>query len=275
MSKRTDCHRPGAIIPRDYEAILSYSLPGQDEPGCCLTEARELWMPGGVLPRDSRVGSLGSCGVCGSRFRHGDIYVHVPTGHIITMGHDCAAKYDLVADRDDWNAQLEAIKRNRAARIEALLRDERLERFCAQNDGMASVLAITHPILFDMVEKVRRFGDLSEKQVEFALKLAREAWCPTRPTERRVSAPEGRMIVRGRIVSIKTQEGAFGDTLRMTVKVETDDGVWLAWGPNRVGLTRRRATRSNSRGPYPVGTRRTSRSSSDRRRPRSSPNYNR
>ena len=239
MSKRTDCHRPGAIVPRDYVCLLSYSLPGVDggfaDPGFAVKEARELWMPAGSLPRGERFGSLGKCGVCGAHFRHGDIYRHEPTGHLVTMGHDCAGKYELVADRDDWSAALETTKIRRAAFIEGKMRDERLVRFCERED-FGSIFAIDHPILQDMREKVRRFGELSEKQVEFACKLACEAWCPERPKERVVPAPEGRSVVRGHIVSIKSHEGAFGDSLKMTVKVHTSSGAWLAWGTVPSGL---------------------------------------
>jgi hypothetical protein len=48
--------------------------------------------------------------------------------------------------------------------------------------------------------------------------------------EKHVPAPEGRVTVRGRVVSKKGVESAYGWTLKMTVKVETTEGTWLAWG---------------------------------------------
>ncbi len=45
-----------------------------------------------------------------------------------------------------------------------------------------------------------------------------------------VPAPEGKMVVRGTVISCKASDGAWGTTYKMTVKVEADGGQWLAWG---------------------------------------------
>lgn len=230
MSKRTDCHRPGAIVPRDYECILSYSLGTESEPSVFLKEAREVWMPAGRLPRAERFGSLGQCGVCGAHFRHGDIYVHVPTGHLVTMGQDCGQKYELFAQRDAWNAEIEALKKGRAARIEAIRRQDRRDSFCATVPGLAEILKLDHALLADMGERLGKWGELSEKQIALAFKVASELWKP-RYEERHVPAPEGRQAIRGIVVSKKAHEGGYGITTKLTIKVrEAGGATWLAWG---------------------------------------------
>jgi hypothetical protein len=82
-----------------------------------------------------------------------------------------------------------------------------------------------------MAQRFKTSCQLSDKQVAFALKLADEVRNPP-PAERHVAAPieEGRQVVRGRVVSLKVHEGHYGDTLKMTVKIETPDGSWLVWG---------------------------------------------
>ena len=232
---RTDVHRLGAIVPTDYIPLISYSGGGADgEPPINLKEVRAFceaigWGREGHPSGKRMFGHVGKCGVCGAHYRHGDLYQHEPTGDLVHMGHDCAEKYELFAQREDWCAQLEAQKRARAAFVERKRRDERFAWFCAQYDGLAEILALDVPLLADMADKLRRFGDLSAKQIELAFKVARELRRPKRE-EVKIPAPEGKMLVRGRVVSKKLYEGAYGDTFKMTVKVQGEGGVWLCWG---------------------------------------------
>jgi hypothetical protein len=91
----------------------------------------------------------------------------------------------------------------------------------------------------DLEAKLMSFGSLSEAQMALAFKLHSEAFCPARPSETNVAAPEGRQTIRGTVVSVKEHRGDFGDTLKMTVKVTTDAGTWLCWGTVPSGLTAR------------------------------------
>ena len=45
-----------------------------------------------------------------------------------------------------------------------------------------------------------------------------------------IPAPTGRQTFRGVVVSTKSQEGNYGVEYKMTVKVTTAEGTWLAWG---------------------------------------------
>lgn len=100
------------------------------------------------------------------------------------------------------------------------------DRFLAQNPGLAADLALNHPVLADMNARLRRFGSLSDPTVAYARKLANDVRNP----ERHVPAPEGRVTVTGTVVSVKWHESNYGGSYKMTVKVATDDGSWLAWG---------------------------------------------
>lgn len=76
-------------------------------------------------------------------------------------------------------------------------------------------------------------GGLSTKQMDLAFKLYAETYCPARPPRQaavNIPAPEGRLVVRGTVISLKEYSSDFGDTWKMTVKVTTDAGTWLCWG---------------------------------------------
>lgn len=235
MTKRTDIHRPGAIVPRDYRYVFSYSLAGADalmDPPLNI----ELYM----ALRDNHEnkwashGGLGKCTVCGACYRHGDVWQHVPSGVYINIGHDCAEKYELIADRDDWSAALEAQKTRRKAMIQAKINEEKRERFLARHPGLKEALKTDHHISADLAHKFWRLCELSEKQVELAFKLQKQvAEAAERKAkeveEVKIPAPTGKVTVRGRVVARKTQESAYGIAHKMIVKVTTEAGVWLVY----------------------------------------------
>ena len=85
-------------------------------------------------------------------------------------------------------------------------------------------------ILRDLASKLMQYGKLSEKQVALALRLFDQIQNPKQYEEATVPAPEGRVEFTGKIVSVKLSQSQYGEHVRMTVKVETPEGVWLANG---------------------------------------------
>jgi hypothetical protein len=231
MSKRTDCHRPGAIVPTDYALEDFYALPSEDDPhGFNCEEIRALTKS---AREDGRgvYGSLGNCGVCGAAFLRGTIWHHAPTGDLVHMGADCAEKYDLASRDRDFNAALEALDRGRAARITAYRNAAAMARFCGAHEGLAAALEGDHNILADLKRKLRAFHSLSEGQVKLAFKIAAELEAKkNEPVEVHVPAPEGNVKVEGKVVSVKWHDSQYGGALKMTVKVTTPEGAWLTWG---------------------------------------------
>jgi hypothetical protein len=222
--------------------MMSYALPNQYDDAYGIKEAREL-CEGVNWGKDGRMfGHMGKCGVCGAVYRYGDIWQHIPTGHLLHVGHDCADKYSMLADREDFNAALESIKRRRAAVIQAEHNRIIRANFLTANPGLEEALAVDHYILRDMNDKLNQYHALSEKQVAFAFKLAKEVQEKAlMPAEVMIAAPIGkeRTTIRGRLISRKAHESQFGIVLRMTVKVETDAGNWLCNGtcPNELYAT--------------------------------------
>jgi len=124
--------------------------------------------------------------------------------------------------------------------ITAKVNRDRREAFVSSNPGIEEALSEEHHILKDLANKLGRYGSLSPAQVALAHKIAREVKEKRRqPPEKLVPAPiaDGRQTVRGRVVSSKCYESDFGISIRITVKIETPDGSWLAWGskPNVAG----------------------------------------
>lgn len=236
---RTDPHRPSAIIPFDYVYVLSYSLPSaRGDPG--YMGAWRRFVLGAEASGDAPTyfGGLGQCGVCGASYRHGDLWRHTPTDAYVHVGHDCADKYSMLASREEWDAWHVADRKRRAVAIKEerhkkaqLAREAAAAAYRAAHPELEAALQVDHPILRDMANKIVRFGSLSEKQVDFALRLSAEVLeRANRPAENHVPAPIGRVTFAGEVVSVKTHESEdWGPTLKMTVKVTTPEGIWLAW----------------------------------------------
>jgi hypothetical protein len=262
-------------MPTDYTHVLSYSLPSApDADGnvyeygitcapaphslaldCCLAGLERSGAPFFRHPSFDR--EEDRCQVCGARFRNGDVWFHQPTGQYLRMGHDCAAKYSLLADRSQWAAwhvqeterralAIQAAKR-KTARHAYLAAKPELElalelpntdahirlrsRSCGygvgvENDQEGEYKPLTYQeqrlcrdlnVLADMGHKLDRFGSLSEKQEAYAVKLSLQILTP-QPEEAKVPAPEGRLEIEGTVVSVKTQPGfAYGSEVTKLV----------------------------------------------------------
>ena len=237
---RTDIHRKGAIVPTDYRYVMSYSLSTtqhgwvvpsysvncildtnhavSDHTGdCCV-----IGMHADPSKKFATHGHTGKCTICGAVYIYGDIWQHIPTGEYIHVGHDCADKMHTQDRR--------AFEHGRVAHINRQKRQQRLEQFCADNDGMAEVLALYEKssILADMRNKVLEWGNLSEKQIAFAKKLAYEILNPP------VKAPIlelsiGKQTVTGTFVSRKQTENAYGYVEKGLFLVTEGDKVAKIW----------------------------------------------
>lgn len=256
--QRTDPHRKGAIVPAEYVYVFSFNLPtsheGHPVRGLginCETDLSWVERVGeqdvhhvgahrpsndccvlGLRRRGEKFathGGPGKCTACGASFVYGDVWRHTPTGEHIFLGHDCAAKYGLLADRSAW--ELEHGRRKQAAAVaaERALRQEERDGFLAKHPGLREDLTVDHHIVRDIADRFQARRSLSDKQVALVRKLAHETRNPA-PPEKHVDAPTGRCTFRGRIVSIKDHESQYGITPKLTIKVETPTGSWLAWG---------------------------------------------
>lgn len=259
MAKRTDPHRPGAIIPAEYTYVMSYALASSEggwpmpsmgitcrldrritrkrEDGteevingehdadgeCCVVGLREV-----AKAKFAATGGTGKCSVCGACYIYGDVWRHDPSGEHIHIGHDCARKYSMLVDR---SAHELALGRLRAATATQLIRERNAEEraaFLAQHPGLAEDFAMDHHIIRDIKARFEEYRTLSDKQVALVRKIATELRTP-RVTEEHVPAPTGRVTFKGKVVAARSVESAYGTALKITVKVSTPKGSWLAW----------------------------------------------
>jgi hypothetical protein len=263
--KRTDPHRPGAIIPAEYRELFCYANPstvdGWPIPSFNLhmlhaqrtgkpfrdlavrnpdgtysagPEAQPITDDAGKPYPMAAIHKGGACDSCGAWFIEGSVFLHEPTGECIAIGHICAQKMEL--DFDESAAALMSGKRKaaRKAVIERRKRRFRLRLFVEKaSRELRAALHRDHHIVQDIRARLIQWGEISEKQEALVLKIDREEReRAERPPEKHVPAPieDGRQTVEGFVVSAKWQDNIYGGALKMTVKVETDEGSWLCWG---------------------------------------------
>ena len=228
MTKRTDSHRPSAIVPADYSYVLSYHLAtsadGWPVPPFNIDAVVELQSSKAF----ARTGNIGKCSVCGAHFIYGDIWQH-DSGEHIHIGWECAEKYAMLVDRSAF--EMETSRRKGAAAVAGQRAHNAQLRaaFLAEHVGLEDALKTPHDIVADIAARFVQWNTISDKQIALVMKLAAEAAAPQRK-ETHVPAPTGRQTFRGVVVSTKSQEGGYGVEYKMTVKVTTEEGTWLAWG---------------------------------------------
>ncbi len=253
MKKRTDPHRPGAIVPAHYRYVFSYNCATTDGgwpiPSCginCELDRRVTNADGSVTngAHDAdgeccQIGLLqsgktvktgpGKCSVCGAHFVYGDVWEHEPTGEYIHLGHDCAAKYSMLADRSAWELADARARHNAAVQGLRAAKALRVAEFLDAHPGLSQAFEVEHEIIGDIKAKLREYGSISPKQIALVMRLADETRNPRAP-EATVPAPIGKQSFRGTVVSTKAYDSDYGTQIKMTVKVTTPQGVWLAWG---------------------------------------------
>jgi hypothetical protein len=250
MCDRTDPHRPTALVPEDYDHILTFArIPSSAYPFVGIVtpdmvaaveaeyheaEAHSVYMAEGVGIH----GAAFACDACGARYNYGSLFRHKPTGEVISMGHDCADNFNMgypVAQAQSIRKGRERaliISRKRSARFRGLLGWAR-----KQSPELLAALKADHYITKDIRQKLIQYAEsprLSPKQEALLLKLAadtakREERKKEQDAEPKVPVPvtDERIRVEGTVVSFKWDDFGGG---KVTVKVETPDGSYLLWG---------------------------------------------
>jgi hypothetical protein len=241
---RTDCHRPSAFVPADYEPVIVYSLSTVEDGWPIPSIGVNCEMDGRVYDKDGHIiangahaadghcciiglrhvarvkfalkGTTGQCTACGAFFVRGSVWKHLPSGEYIHLGHSCERKYEIAADDSAWH---KANGRLREAAAKHVIRTRQLaERiaFLSDHEGLEVALTITsNHILVDLAQKFEEERRLSDKQVALAKKIAAEILDPSL-AEKHVAAPSGRQTVRGTLVSVKGYDDHQDRTVKIT-----------------------------------------------------------
>lgn len=239
---RTDIHRPGAIIPQDYDYV------GQEvfetdvlvcAPGIVLAErARIQAHMGRTGGTYSDHDHGGNCMVCGAAAIYTVLFHHRPSNVYIRTGQDCAIKMELGGDERDFNAFRAAVHDARLAqagkkKAQAILTDAGLAATWQYAEYVGGERE--EGTIRDIVSKLVQYGSLSEKQLAFLRTLldriaTRAERLAQRQAETDAAAPcpTGRVDVSGVILSTKVVASDFSrfGTLKMLLKADAGFKVW-------------------------------------------------
>lgn len=240
---RTDVHRPGAIVPADYELddyFGHWRVPGdydcQDNPlyEYYGEEAIQFYEADVTMQAPTPwAGDARKCDVCGARYVHGALFTHMPTGHLVTMGQDCAEKYGVAARLTDRQRGMRA---GRTAR--RLIAKRGMRELLRRHPGLNAALKADHHISTDLRSQAIRRGKLSDAQVALAFKLKAQAdkraereaaeaelnWIPVPETDKRFK-------VTATVLGFKTVEGYFGEaSTKMIIRCEHEGGFFKLYG---------------------------------------------
>jgi hypothetical protein len=260
--KRTDIHRPSAIVPSEYDYFASdYIGPSDlDDAFDAERKDREKMIADNGW-RESTHEHGGTCHVCGATASYISYFVHRPTGEYIITGEDCAHKLGL-KDNGAFKTLRKRVKSAREyatgkKRAKITLEDlgmvaawdwfvtdsEKDYDDIAISDKYPEWIARRHAaninILSDMIAKLIRYGSWSDRATAYAKSLWEkvEDWRATADEavkrselerESAADAPTGRVHVSGEVVSTKDIDTPYGITTKMLVKTSKGWKLWVS-----------------------------------------------
>jgi hypothetical protein len=242
-------HNPTNFNPADYNVVDYFdNRPPQfyifDAENTAEATARyhaELaeWKAGfKAVYGDNWMQKIHHCAHCGNgNVRWITAVRHIPSGEVVTFGSDCTERLGFA----NQNAFKLAMLQRKADSLAATLKmHKRVEEFCNANPVLKAareqfrnneVHASNH-FVRDVLTKLAKWGTISGRQIEaIAESLKRDTQKASAPVEAKVAGPVGKnVVITGEIVSVKPYTGDYGTCNKITIKVSTPNGIWLAWG---------------------------------------------
>ena len=241
---RTDCHRPSAIVPDEYQFVC-FDYLGQADLGALLALAaeRETFTAHQALTGGQFAGHEhgGSCHVCGAWAIYLCRFYHSRTNTYISTGADCAENMDM-GEASAFRAFRASIHdaRDRAAgkaKAQAVLEDADLaEAWAIYRAGTDAHVHYEETTVADIVSKLVRYGSISDPQTAFLRRLltqiaTRAARATARQAEDDAAEPVpvggGRVDVEGVILTIKSVESQFGITDKCLIRAAAGWKLWV------------------------------------------------
>jgi len=180
-----------------------------------------------------------SCDFCGTGIKIVFVIGGVD-GSRFKVGCDCVRKVNARGTEvrvQVEKARKDVVRADRHAKIAAAHKTAREAREARNaidiaamhvaHPGLAAALETKHSIVADIRERASMFP-LSDAQIALVFKLAREM--EERANEVQISTPTGRVTFTGTVVKEEWRDGDWGSSLKLTIKVVTPEGVWMAWG---------------------------------------------
>lgn len=247
---RDDIHRPSVIQPEEYDFIgIAYDPKAEHEVGGLMLLAEEQQTIRHFMKlKGARYASHshgGSCYCCGAQALYLAVFYHEKTNECIKVGETCAEKLRMgeperfATARRSVKAALDAIAGKRKA--QALLNNLGLGEAWKLYESTEAAKTKEELTVRDMVRGLIRHGRLTEKQEAFLKRLLytianKDRIMAEREAEKLAAlpCPTGRIVIIGTVLTVKTVESVWGDTLKMLVK--TKEG-YTVWGSVPSGLT--------------------------------------
>lgn len=264
---RTDIHRPSAINPTEYEYVgIEYMRIEQlgDIEAVVYYRKRirkHMDRTGGTYSTHEHGGN---CHVCGAHCIYTALFYHKPTNVYIRTGFDCAEKLGYLSDKE-FTSFREAVadaRQRKAGKEKAslILADDGLDKaweiynwtedvarehraiervIWKDNSGRyTDQTTFEYRTLKDIIDRLVKYGSVSEKQLAFLHRLittilnraeveeAREA---KRKAEHDAAqpVPEGRIKFKGKLLSVRLQDGMHG---AQTKGLFVSENGWKVWG---------------------------------------------
>lgn len=238
MSKRTDIHCPSQIVPEDYEFVAFGHQKIENFGDCAfILEERERFLAHmkATGAKFSNHEHGGNCDICGAHCVYDAIFHHAATNVYIRIGLDCTEKMFNMEVEGFRIACRNALKNQAGKRkAEAILEVEGLT--AAWNIYKVGGPSKEEGIICDMVARLVKYGDLSERTINYLKVLVdRVARRPEieaqRAAEREAAAPlpetADRIKIEGQVLSVKTEDSHFGFVTKILVKTEAG---WKVYG---------------------------------------------
>lgn len=226
MTKREDTHSPSNFDPAEY--TFAGFVDQHPEEGYQDVEDPRMSQ---LNLFDGHYQKRGGCDHCGARgLRYVAFFIHEPTQLLVATGTQCAVKLSM-ASKDQLDAKKRREAHEKRMKLEAFLSEPRNRE--AYDWLTETVASGNHGggFYFDLIHKCNRYGSLSEKQVDAALKAKEreEGFASRRLAEAAaVTAefPSGRQDVEGEIISARVKDSDFGTSYKMLVKLTDGNKVW-------------------------------------------------
>ena len=239
--KRQDVHRPSVVVPADYE-FVAYTYLKVDEVGPEFLMAERMRLRDHMDRTGGRYSQHehgGSCHLCGAHALYMAAFYHPKSNAYVKVGLECAEKLDLDPGEGElFRAKVKNAREAQAGKkkAQALLADWGVPEAWAMVYEPTDQPDRDRMTMADMLDRLVRYGNLSDKQVNFLKVLVQRAKDkPARQAAQKMEADAAKPVpvsdkrwkVVGEVVSVKKVDTAFGTFLKMLVK--NADG-WKVWG---------------------------------------------
>lgn len=249
---RHDAHRPSQIDPADYEYVGQEHLRIESLGDCLELESNRARIQAHMKRTGGRYSTHahgGNCMVCGSvNAVYTVLFYHEKTNSYVRMGQDCALKCDMgdaEAFRTFRTSIQDALARGRGqAKARAILQEKGLLR-CWEIWKDDSQVAREETTIRDIVGRLVLYGNITDPQERFLGRLlhsidTRAERAAQRAAEHAAAdpCPEGRVEIRGKVLTTKIQDGFRGPVEKMLVQDERGFKVWGTVPGSLAGIER-------------------------------------